>query len=129
MASLPTLLLLLILSLAVATFRLEEADDKVLIELYYESLCPDCHDFIVKGLKRAANTHDLWKISDIKLYPYGNAKTITNGTSTTITCQHGIRECEGNMIEACAIADYDYYTKALPFVICLESNTSNWSIT
>ena len=62
------------------------------------------------------------------MYPYGNAKRVQNGSSWTITCQHGERECQGNLIETCAIKKYDFYSKALPFIICLEENTNvDWA--
>lgn len=61
------------------------------------------------------------------MYPYGNAKKAQNGTNWSFTCQHGVRECEGNVIETCAIKKYDFYTQALPFIICLEADTSDWT--
>ena len=100
--------------------------DKVLVELYFESLCPYCQQFILGSLKTAASTKDLWTIADFKAYPYGNARTIQNGSSWSFTCQHGVNECYGNMIEACAINTYDWYTQALPFIICLEGGAPNW---
>lgn len=50
-----------------------------------------------------------------------------NGSSWSFTCQHGVRECEGNFIETCALKLYDKYSQALPFIICLESNSSDWT--
>jgi interferon gamma-inducible protein 30 len=103
------------------------ADDKVLVELYFESLCPYCHNFLVGPIKKALATKDIWLISDFKLYPYGNARTTKNGTSYSFTCQHGVAECQGNMIEACALNMYDYYSAALPFIVCLEEGSPSWS--
>jgi interferon gamma-inducible protein 30 len=37
-----------------------------------------------------------------------------------------VRECQGNLIESCAIRLYDLYTQALPFIICLETNSNDW---
>lgn len=103
------------------------ADWKVRIDLYSESLCPDCLAFVRGSLKTAANTKDFWKICDFNLYPYGNAKTTKNGSNWSFTCQHGVNECYGNMVEACAIAKSDYYSQGLPFSICLEDNTTNFT--
>lgn len=52
-----------------------------------------------------------------------------NGSTWLFTCQHGPRECEGNILETCAIKLYpnDFYNKVLPFVLCLESNSANWT--
>jgi interferon gamma-inducible protein 30 len=33
------------------------------------------------------------------------------------------------LIETCVINLYDWYTQALPFIICIESNTTNWNTT
>lgn len=123
------LALLLLVAIA-ASFEVKStktADDKVLIELYYESLCPYCQSFLLGQVKKAAATKDLWQISDFRLYPYGNARTVQNGSSYSFTCQHGTNECVGNIIEACVINIYDYYTQALPFILCLEAGAPNWS--
>eukprot|EP00919_Chromeraceae_sp_WS-2016_P011806 GHVR01027571.1.p1 GENE.GHVR01027571.1~~GHVR01027571.1.p1 ORF type:complete len:142 (+),score=14.56 GHVR01027571.1:414-839(+) len=40
-----------------------------------------------------------------------------------------VRECQGNLIEACTIKKYEFYTQALPFVICLEAGSSDWIAT
>jgi len=84
------------------------ADGKVKVDLYSESLCPDCLAFITKSLKTAVNTKDFWKICEFNFYPYGNGKRVQNGSSWAFTCQHGVKECQGNLIEACAIRKYDY---------------------
>lgn len=102
-------------------------DDKVHIELYYESLCPYCQAFIKGSLKNAFNTKDIWQIADFRAWPYGNARTVANGSSWSFTCQHGPNECVGNIIEACVLNMYDWYTQALPFIICIEENPSNWT--
>jgi len=48
-------------------------DDRVQIDMYTESLCPDCIDFVVNSLKIAINTKDFDKIANLNFYPYGNA--------------------------------------------------------
>jgi interferon gamma-inducible protein 30 len=102
------------------------ADGKVKVDLYSESLCPDCLAFITTSLKKAVNTADFWKICEFNLIPYGNARRVQNGTNWAYTCQHGVKECQGNLIEACAIKNYDYYSKGLPFALCLEDNTTDF---
>jgi interferon gamma-inducible protein 30 len=103
------------------------ADGKVKVDLYSESLCPDCLAFIRHSLKTAANTKDFWKICEFNIIPYGNAKRTQNGSNWAFTCQHGVRECQGNLIEGCAIKKYEFYTQALPFILCLEDNTTDFS--
>lgn len=44
---------------------------QILVTLYYESLCPDCHEFFTKQLKPS---YDLFKeFVDIHFIPFGNA--------------------------------------------------------
>ena len=71
-------------------------------------------------------TQDFWTMCEFNLYPYGNARKAQNGSQWAFTCQHGPRECQGNFIETCAIKKYDLYTQALPFILCLEDNTSDF---
>lgn len=58
-------------------------NDKVSLELYYESLCPYCANFIVNYLVHLFDD-DLISIVDLRLVPYGNARVGRNGS---ITCQ------------------------------------------
>jgi interferon gamma-inducible protein 30 len=38
-----------------------------------------------------------------------------------------VKECQGNLIEACAIRKFDYYSQGLPFALCLEDNTTDFN--
>lgn len=77
---------------AVFSFSIEKtADDKVVIDFYFESLCPYCQQFLESQVTKALATKDIWKISDLFLHPYGNAKSVANGSSWSFTCQHGQR--------------------------------------
>lgn len=58
-------------------------DDKVVIALYYETLCPYCSNLIVNYLYKYFED-GLDSISILKLVPYGNAKIRPNNT---IVCQ------------------------------------------
>lgn len=52
------------------------------------------------------------------MLPYGNARSY----GSSVTCQHGVRECETNMVEACGIkhlADPQHY---MPFIFCVEQS-------
>ncbi|CAL9224982.1 unnamed protein product [Arabidopsis halleri] len=70
---------------------------KVKLNLYYESLCPGCQEFIVDDLEYInIFDYDLYTITHLKLVPFGNAKLSDN---LTVTCQ----ECKLNAFEACAI--------------------------
>lgn len=60
-----------------------EKNDKVVIALYYETLCPYCSNLIVNYLYKFFED-GLDSISVLKLVPYGNAKIKANNT---IVCQ------------------------------------------
>ncbi|KAF3771546.1 GILT-like protein [Nymphaea thermarum] len=76
-----------------------EGSKKVPVDLYYETLCPYCSNFIVNQLHQLFS-NGLIDVVDLHLVPYGNARILANGT---IECQHGPYECFLNAVEACAI--------------------------
>ncbi|KAL1332502.1 hypothetical protein HN51_061295 [Arachis hypogaea] len=92
-------------------------DDKVSLELYYESLCPYSANFIVNYLPQIFQDDELASIVDLKLVPWGNAKLSANGT---FTCQHGKYECLLNTVEACAIDAWPQLSKHFPYIYCVE---------
>ncbi len=100
----------------------EEVADapKVDVTLYYESLCPGCHDFILNDLAPALP--EIGSIMNVNLIPYGNAKTSSSGV---VTCQHGTPECQGNTWSDCAIQHYPAFDAHFPFIQCLEQNFNN----
>ncbi|KAL8496625.1 hypothetical protein ACS0TY_020353 [Phlomoides rotata] len=113
MDALRLLLVLSIISSAAAAAV--NNDEKVTLEVYYETLCPYCSNLIVNYLYKLFDS-DLKSITDLRLIPYGNAK-IKNGT---IVCQHGPWECVLNTVESCAIdawPDVDHF----PFIYCVET--------
>ncbi|KAI6184119.1 Gamma-interferon-inducible lysosomal thiol reductase [Aphelenchoides bicaudatus] len=95
------------------TYKKESSNKKLLITVLFEGLCPDCQQFISGALYNDVYEH-FQKYVDIELVPYGNAHKLSNGT---VQCQHGPKECEVNLHEACAI---HYLPKPLPFIYCLE---------
>ncbi|CAD5327733.1 unnamed protein product [Arabidopsis thaliana] len=96
--------------------------DKVKLNLYYESLCPSCQNFIVHHLGKIFNT-DLHTITDLKLIPFGNAHV---SDDLTVTCQHGEEECKLNALEACAIRTWPNQRLHYKFIRCVETNTNAW---
>jgi interferon gamma-inducible protein 30 len=99
---------------------------KVKVDLYFQTICHDSRQFIVDQVKAAQNTADFWKICDFDLYPYGNANRRKKGDEWEIICQHGPKECEGNILETCTLKLYEKYSQAIPFIICLEEGAPNW---
>lgn len=75
---------------------------KVAFTLYYESLCPDCQQFI--GQQLYPTYLKIGQIINLTLVPYGNAQEFRRGDKWVFECQHGPHECEGNLIETCALS-------------------------
>ncbi|AEE83207.1 putative protein [Arabidopsis thaliana] len=95
---------------------------KVKLNLYYESLCPGCQEFIVDDLGKIFD-YDLYTITDLKLFPFGNAELSDN---LTVTCQHGEEECKLNALEACALRTWPDQKSQYSFIRCVESDTKGW---
>ncbi|XP_071502332.1 gamma-interferon-inducible lysosomal thiol reductase-like [Diadema antillarum] len=91
----------------------------VQLELYYESLCPDCRQYIQNQLWPTWQKIGDSGILNLTLVPYGNAQEQQYGDQWYFTCQHGAAECLGNLIETCALNFYAM-PKAFPFIYCLE---------
>jgi interferon gamma-inducible protein 30 len=74
------------------------ANDKVNFTLYYETLCPDCRQFIKTQVSRAFQS--IADIMNISFVPYGNAREIYRPETKLYQfyCQHGSDECYGNLI-------------------------------
>jgi len=104
-----------------ATFPLcavANAQSKVRVGIYVESLCPGCQEWVTGAMATAMKSQGLMDITDIHFVPYGNAR---ENPDQTFTCQHGPSECKGNMVEACAINSYPDQAKHWPFIVCLEN--------
>ena len=58
----------------------------------------------------------------VSLFPFGNAieTRLRNGTYV-YTCQHGPKECQANIFEACIIKQNNFESKAyMPTLTCIE---------
>jgi len=75
---------------------------KVPLTIYYESLCPDSAKFINEQVFPAVKS-ELKDYVDITWVPFGKSQFFTQGSDVTFTCHHGVNECYGNKVHACAI--------------------------
>lgn len=82
-------------------------DDKVNFTLYYETLCPDCRQFMTTELYKAYQS--VLDIVNITVVPYGNARETYDSSSQqyVFTCQHGAQECLGNLIHVRYFDEYN----------------------
>mmetsp|Transcript_49231 Transcript_49231/g.117159 ORF Transcript_49231/g.117159 Transcript_49231/m.117159 type:complete len:262 (+) Transcript_49231:57-842(+) len=95
-------------------------NEKMRVDIYYETLCPDCQELIGKKLLAIWNDPAFRAALDIHLHPSGNVEVTGEGDAREITCQHGEAECYGNALHACAMkvmAQEDY----MPVIMCMEA--------
>lgn len=110
-------------SLVAEASQLTADDQKVAIELYYESQCPGCREMITTSFKDAFQTRGFLDMATVELVPYGNAQETETASGTyDFECQHGPSECIYNTIEACALDKIKCPIKAFQFIHCIELN-------
>ena len=116
--------IILILSLISISFQQKHIPK---IQIYIESLCPDCYFFITKSFKSFYENVKNPNLAEIEFIPYGNAQEVYNSQTKLweFTCQHGEPECYGNLIETCAIQTLGKI-KSYETIICLESNVEEY---
>jgi interferon gamma-inducible protein 30 len=96
-------------------------DEKVMVELYYESQCPGCREMVTTSFYKAFQTEGFLDMAEVAFVPYGNAQeTKTDSGSYEFECQHGPSECVYNTIETCALAKIDDPLMAFQFIDCIE---------
>jgi interferon gamma-inducible protein 30 len=57
----------------------------------------------------------------VHLVPFGNAQYYADGDTWWFTCQHGVEECDGNKMLACALTYYNDTDLTVPFIGCVEA--------
>jgi len=95
------------------------------LSVAYETHCPDSQDFITKQLWEVFKelkppSKDYVKL---EMLPYGKASEKFNEATGQweFQCQHGPRECYGNLAQTCAIeTTKGDPSKYLPFIHCME---------
>lgn len=112
---------------------------KVKIDVYYETLCPDSIQFLLHQL--VTNYDRIKEKVDLHMYPFGKAQVnffvnifytpfksyffqigyqfFESGNSYEFYCQHGPKECRGNMIHCCVL-DQNSHDISFPFIKCME---------
>ncbi|BFZ21136.1 hypothetical protein BsWGS_24174 [Bradybaena similaris] len=106
-------------------FQWDLHHDAALVDftLYYESLCPDCKNFITTMLY--PTYVKLASITNLTLVPYGNADERQVDNRWVFQCQHGPEECVGNIIATCTIAIVKDITVYFPFLNCMEGSSQS----
>jgi len=104
-----------------ASLGVSSVKKSVNVTLAFESLCPGCRNFITSQLWPVYN--ELKDYMTVKLLPYGNAEEVYNAKTHrwVFYCQHGPKECYGNIVETCAIFLNKREEAAyFPFIHCME---------
>ncbi|CAL1579210.1 unnamed protein product [Knipowitschia caucasica] len=96
---------------------LPQSPEPVKVEVFYETLCPDCIDFMTHMLYPSSVL--LRDVLDLTVVPYGNARESFDGQRYIFSCQHGEQECLGNMIQACVLNMVP--AEASIIVFCMEA--------
>jgi interferon gamma-inducible protein 30 len=104
---------------------------KVHLEIYYESLCPYCHELLDNDFRKIWGEKDFRDRIDLELVPFGNAAVVTqdhispgykfwypDAKYPVIVCQHYDGECLGNELHACANHLHGQ-EKMVDFVLCM----------
>lgn len=112
------------------------SEGKVRLNVYYETMCPHCLNFMTKGLRPVWQDPELRAHLDLHLYPSGNsvavpAKNLSAGynfwhpahveQNYVFLCQHGEAECLGNMIQACAVKELKEPSQYLSLIFCMSA--------
>ncbi|XP_037091269.1 gamma-interferon-inducible lysosomal thiol reductase-like [Pollicipes pollicipes] len=91
------------------------ADAPLAVGVYYESLCPDCKNFVVDQLNvTVSRVPDLVNVT---LVPWGKANVSSDDGS--VHCQHGPEECWANRLHGCVAAAIDDASVRTRAVACL----------
>ncbi|ESO85964.1 hypothetical protein LOTGIDRAFT_235566 [Lottia gigantea] len=106
------------------SWLLKEKTGPVNFTLYYESLCPDCQQFIRFMLY--PTYQKISSIMNLTLVPYGNARESRESSGRyKYDCQHGPQECVGNLIDTCSIYYLKIVEKYFPYIHCMEISQSD----
>ncbi|XP_044316669.1 gamma-interferon-inducible lysosomal thiol reductase [Drosophila rhopaloa] len=80
--------------------RYERPPIPVVVMVFYEALCPDSKYFLTRQLLPTFKVAS--SIMEVKLAPYGKARTSELDNKVIFDCQHGPAECQANIYHACA---------------------------
>jgi hypothetical protein len=94
----------------------EKVTPPVKVQVSLEALCIDCKHFVLEQLVPTWNELSA-AVLDLEVVVFGNSRLST--ATQTVTCQHGVAECDANVYEQCAIDNYPYPARYLPFLECL----------
>ncbi|XP_050745658.1 gamma-interferon-inducible lysosomal thiol reductase isoform X4 [Drosophila biarmipes] len=93
------------------------ASMKVVVTVFYESLCPDSKYFLTKQLLPTFKVAE--SIMEVQLAPYGKARQNELNGKISFNCQHGPTECQANIYHACATKIIEDPLLRLQVITCM----------
>ncbi|XP_068628363.1 GILT-like protein 1 [Battus philenor] len=105
------------------TYTSGNISKKLPVTVYYESKCPDSKKFILEQLQPAIEL--LHNYVKLRLIPFGKSRSINYGDEG-FECQHGPRECLGNLVQDCALKYMREYNdvQRVTYVVCEMASES-----
>eukprot|EP00413_Alexandrium_margalefii_P010022 CAMPEP_0204531502 /NCGR_PEP_ID=MMETSP0661-20131031/11202_1 /ASSEMBLY_ACC=CAM_ASM_000606 /TAXON_ID=109239 /ORGANISM="Alexandrium margalefi, Strain AMGDE01CS-322" /LENGTH=244 /DNA_ID=CAMNT_0051537661 /DNA_START=68 /DNA_END=799 /DNA_ORIENTATION=+ len=113
---------------------------KVTVELFYETMCPYCHQFINDTLLPLWSDPVIRPLMDLRMLPAGNVQVLPTARVSEgyrfwhpevakdehiYRCQHGESECIGNMVHSCAIKLLKGPEEYMPLIFCMAARTAH----
>ena len=92
------------------------------LTVYYEALCPDSRDFVVRQLEPLWRQVGAGDTLSLTFVPWGKAWEKADARGPYITCQHGPEECWGNRLHGCVLSQLAAGGPQLAAVSCLLRN-------
>ena len=108
---------------------------RVVVDVYYECLCPDSRYFVLHQLMPAYKK--VGSLLDVRMWPYGKASSESTSdgelevrgekfskfdlSGFSFQCQHGQAECEGNIYHACVAKKVEDQDRMLEMIKCQSS--------
>ncbi|KAH8278891.1 hypothetical protein KR018_010787 [Drosophila ironensis] len=104
-----------------------EEPDRLSVEIYYETICPESVSFIRRRLYRIMVEENLWPYTDLKLYPFGKAGFFNNPETneTQVHCPHGEEECKLNALHACILETMPLPWDSFRMINCMVTSYSS----
>lgn len=100
----------------------EPSEPRLLVDVYYECLCPDSRYFVLHELLPAVEK--VGSLLRVRLWPYGKASTEKTDHGYSFQCQHGPAECLGNIYHACVLEKVEDQMTRLNIVKCMIDENS-----
>ncbi|KAJ1367470.1 hypothetical protein KIN20_028384 [Parelaphostrongylus tenuis] len=99
--------------------------NKVSLEIYMESKCPDTSRFMHKQLMKSWSMLSNTGRIELTMIPFGKARCVaTAGDDYKCTCQHGKDECILNQLMNCVIERITVPDRTVPIIDCIQGRNN-----